>query len=139
MSKTTRTQGHALQVGVQRKLASSNWTNCRSMGLTCIPLVAETLGGLADDFISTIRDISRSIGLRSGADGDKITTKHLFGRVRIALWRGNTSMLIHRSPTPDTLRISFLTRLYFTHSFVLYPLVCTLLALNFPSHKKRRA
>ncbi len=53
MSEAARTQGHALQVGVQRKLAS-NLPNCRSMGLTCIPLVAETLGGLADDFISTI-------------------------------------------------------------------------------------
>ncbi len=95
MSEAAWTQGHALQVGVQRKLAS-NLPNCR---LTCIPLVAETLGGLAEDFISTIRDIGRSIGLRSGADGDKTTTKHLFGRVSIALWRGNASMLIHRSPT----------------------------------------
>ncbi len=96
LSEAAWIQGHALQVGVQRKLAS-NLPNCRSMGLTCIPLVAETLGGLADDFVSTIRDIGRSIGLRSGADGDKITTKHLFGRVSIALWRGNASMLIHRS------------------------------------------
>ena len=62
-------------------------------------LVAETLGGLADDFISTIRDIGRSIGLRSGADQDIVTTKHLFGRVSIARWQGNASMLIHRSPT----------------------------------------
>ncbi len=44
--QSARTQGHALQVGVQRKLAS----NLRSMGLTCIPLVAETLGGLAEDY-----------------------------------------------------------------------------------------
>ncbi len=99
LSEAARTQGHALQVGVQCKLAS-NLPNCRSMpmGLTCIPLVAETLGGLAEDFISTIRDIGRSIGLRSGAE-DKTTTKHLFGSVSIALWRGNASMLIHRSPT----------------------------------------
>ncbi len=47
LSEAARTQGHALQVGVQRKLAS-NLPNCRSMGLTCIPLVAETLGGLAE-------------------------------------------------------------------------------------------
>ncbi len=40
LSEAARTQGHALQVGVQRKLAS-NLPNCRSMGLTCIPLVAE--------------------------------------------------------------------------------------------------
>ncbi len=98
LSEAARTQGHALQVGVQHKLAS-NLPSCRSMGLTCIPLVAETLGGLDEDFVSTIRDISRSICLRSGADRDIVTTKHLFGRVSIALWRGNTTMLIHRSPT----------------------------------------
>ena len=61
-------------------------------------LVAETLGGLADDFVSTIWDIGRSIGLRSGADGDKVTTKYRVSII-IALWRGNASMLIHRSPT----------------------------------------
>ncbi len=58
------------------KLAS-DLPSCRSVGLTCIPLVAETLGGLADDFVSTIRDIGQSIGVRSGAD------RHLFGRVSI--------------------------------------------------------
>ena len=98
LSEAARTQGHALQVGVQRKLAS-NLPSCRSVGMTCIPLVAETLGGLAEDFISTIRDIGRSICLRSGADRHSVTIKHLFERVSIALWRGNASMLIYRSPT----------------------------------------
>ena len=37
--------GHALQVGVQRKL-SSHLSNCRSAGLEFIPLVFETLGFL---------------------------------------------------------------------------------------------
>ncbi len=60
LSEAARTQGHALQVGVQRKLAS-NLPNCRSMGLTCIPLVAETLGGLADDFVSTMHPGYRPI------------------------------------------------------------------------------
>ena len=97
LSEAARIQGHALPVGVQRKLAS-NLLSCRSVGLTCILLVAETLGGLAEDFVSTIQDIGRSIYLHSGADRD-IVTKHLFGRVSIALWRGNATMLIHRSPT----------------------------------------
>ncbi len=61
--EAARTQGHTLQVGVQRKLAS-NLPSCRSsVGLTCIALVAETLGGLAEDFVSTIRDIGQSICL----------------------------------------------------------------------------
>ena len=98
LSEAARTQGHALPVGVQRKLAS-NLPSCRSVGLNCILLVAETLGGLAEDFVSTIQDIGRSIYRRSGADRDIVTTKHLFGRVSIALWRGNATMLIHMSPT----------------------------------------
>ncbi len=102
LSVAAHTQGHALQVGVQHKLAS-NLQSCRNAGLTCVPLVAETLGGLAKDFISTIQVIGRSIRLRSGADRDTDTTKHLFGRVSLALWRGSicacASMLIHRAPT----------------------------------------
>ncbi len=36
LSEAAHVQGHALQVGVQRKLAS-NLPNCRAAGLTCIP------------------------------------------------------------------------------------------------------
>ncbi len=67
LSEAAQTQGHALQVGVQRKLAS-NLQYCRDAGLSCVPLVAETLGGLAEDFISPVQVIGRSICLRSGAD-----------------------------------------------------------------------
>ena len=50
LSEAAFSQGHALQVGVQRKLAA-NLPNCRSSGLDCIPLVAETLGSLAEDLL----------------------------------------------------------------------------------------
>ena len=40
------TPGHALQVGVQRKLAS-HLSACHSAGVDFIPIVAEALGGLA--------------------------------------------------------------------------------------------
>ena len=45
------TSGHALQVGVQRKLAS-HLSACRSAGVNFIPIVTEVLGGLAEDTIS---------------------------------------------------------------------------------------
>ena len=103
VSEAAFSQGHALQVGVQRKLAA-NLPNCRSSGLDCIPLVAETLGGLAEDFIATIKAIGRSLRLRSGSDRESDPTRHLFGRISLALWRGNALMFIHRSPTiPSTL------------------------------------
>ena len=42
---------HALQVGVQHKLAS-NLSACHKSGIELVPLVAETLGGLAEEAIS---------------------------------------------------------------------------------------
>ena len=44
LSEASVTPGHALQVGVQRKL-TSNLPACREAGVECIPIVAETLGG----------------------------------------------------------------------------------------------
>ena len=88
-------QGHALDVGVRRKL-TSNLSTCRSAGVECIPMVAETLGGLASDCISTIREIGSAIQARSGS---LEATNQLFGRFSIALWRGNAVMWLHRQPT----------------------------------------
>ena len=53
------TPGHALQAGVQRKLAS-NLSACRATGTDFIPLVAETFGGLAEDTVSTVSAIARA-------------------------------------------------------------------------------
>ena len=90
--------GHALNVGVQRKL-SSNLSACRSSGIDFVPVVAETLGGLAEDAITIISAIGRAVSDRVSSDDHAATTKHLFRRVAIALWRGNASMWLHRHPT----------------------------------------
>ena len=50
LGEAATTPGHALQVGVQRKL-SSHLSHCWSVELEFIPLVIETLGGLAEDSI----------------------------------------------------------------------------------------
>ena len=98
VAEAARTPGHALQVGVQRKLAS-NLSACRSSGTDFVPLVAETLGGLAEDTISTITFISRAIADRSSSPDPATTSRHLFGRLAITLWRGNAALWLHRSPT----------------------------------------
>ena len=98
LAKAASTPGHALQVGTRHKLAS-NLSACRAVGAECIPLVAETLGGLSKDSIHTIRAIGRDIGLRLSSPNPSISSKHLFGRVAIALWRGNASLWLHRHPT----------------------------------------
>ena len=75
LAKAASTPGHALQVGTRRKFAS-NLSACRAMGAECIPLVAETLGGLSEDSIHTIRAIGRDIGLRLSSPNPSIS-KHL--------------------------------------------------------------
>ena len=64
LAEAASTPGHALQVGTRRKL-SSNLSACRDAGAECIPIVAETLGGLSEDSIHTVRAIGRAIGLRN--------------------------------------------------------------------------
>ena len=98
IAQAAQTPGHALQVGVKRKL-TSNLSACRSSGTDFVPLVAETLGGLAEDTISTIQNISRAFDIRCGTTDSSPTSGHLFGRLAIALWRGNASLWLHRLPT----------------------------------------
>lgn len=52
----------------------------------------------APDFIYTIHTIGQSMGLQSSLGDSMDTTKHLFGRVSIALWQGNANMWLHRQP-----------------------------------------
>ena len=97
IAEASHTPGHGLQVGVHRKLAS-NLSACRSTGTDFIPLVAETLDGLAEDTIHTVRSISHAIADRAGSPDPVITSRHLFGGLAIALWRGNASLWLHRHP-----------------------------------------
>ena len=80
LSEASVTPGHALQVGVQRKL-TSNLPACREAGVECIPIVAETLGGLAEDAIFTVRSLGREIAERDGSMDPLSTTRH-FPEVR---------------------------------------------------------
>ena len=89
------TPGHALEVGTRRKL-TSHLAACRSVGLMFIPLVTETLGGLSRDTIDTIRFLGQAIGRRTGATNP---AKHIFQSLAIALWRGNSTMWLHRDQT----------------------------------------
>ena len=57
------TPGHTLQVGVCCKL-TFHLSSCCSVGVEFIPLVAETLGDLAEDAITTIRAIGYAVGQR---------------------------------------------------------------------------
>ena len=98
VAEASFTPGHALQVSVQRKLAS-NLPACRASGLHFVPLVSESLGGLAEDTISLIRYLGQAISGRCGTSDQGTITKQLFSRVAIALWRGNATLWLHRTPS----------------------------------------
>ena len=84
-----------MQVGVQRKL-TSHLAGCRSAGVEFIPIVAETLGVLAEDTIHVIRSFGEAIAQRVGPQDSTNCTKHLFHCVATALWRGNSTLWMHR-------------------------------------------
>ena len=79
------TPGHALEVGVQRKLAT-HLPACRSTSVDFLPIVAETLGGLGQDTIDLVRFVGVSIAQRSSCHGVSSPTNQLFHRIAIALW-----------------------------------------------------
>ena len=90
--------GHALSVGIRRKL-TSNLPSCQAAGVDFLPIVVETLGGWCPDAIATIRSIGRASGQPLNSTDPIDMTKHLFGRLAIALWRGNAGLWMHRYPS----------------------------------------
>ena len=89
-------QGHALSVGEERKLAA-HAAPCRSVGVTFIPLIVESLGGWSPRAVDVIKNIGRLQGQRLGTPPADSTT-HLFQRLAICLWRGNASLWVRRIP-----------------------------------------
>ena len=87
------TPGYALRVGEERKMIAHAGA-CRAGGVTFIPLVMESLGGWSEEAIQTIKSIGRLQGQRLGIPPPE-TTRHLFQRLAISLWKGNAS---HNQP-----------------------------------------
>ena len=58
-------QGHALRVGEERKIAA-HAEACRTVGVSFVPLVVESLGGWSDEASDTIANIGRLLGQRLG-------------------------------------------------------------------------
>ena len=82
------TPGHALRVGVQRKLMA-HLSDCRAAGMDFVPIVVETLGGLSEDTISTVR---KAISKHASPDDPSTSTGQLFHRLAISSWRGNARL-----------------------------------------------
>ena len=67
------------------------------LGFVFVPL-AETLGGWCQEAITTFRDRGRIQGHRLDIPTSECTL-HLFQRLSISLWKGNSSLWIRRQPT----------------------------------------
>ena len=91
------TSGHALAVGENRKMAM-HASPCQAVGVSFVPLVFESLGGLSDLAAKTVSSIGRLLGQRLGILPSE-SVRHLFQRCSISLWRGNASLWLHRYPT----------------------------------------
>ena len=92
------TQDHALLVAEARKF-SAHGMQCQSAGITFIPCAIETVGGMSILAAETIANIGRLLGQRLGLPPHE-STRHLFQRLSISLWRGNAALWIHRSLAP---------------------------------------
>ena len=90
------TPGYALAVGEERKRAS-HAEACRSVGVSFIPLVVESLGGWSEEAVDTISSIGRLLGQRLGIPPSE-SVRHLFQRCAISLWRGNAPLWIRCYP-----------------------------------------
>ena len=90
-------QGHALLVAEERKFAAHGLA-CQAIGISFIPLAIESLGGLSVTASDTISSIGRLMGQRLGIPPAD-STRHLFQRMAICLWRGNATAWINRSPS----------------------------------------
>ena len=107
LADAASTQVHTLSVGVHRKL-TSNLPACRAAGVDFFPIVVETLGGWCPDAVATICSIGRALGQRLNSTDPYDMTKHLFGRLAIALWRVNAGLWLHRHPSlPSTIEWRF--------------------------------
>ena len=85
MTGAASVQGHALQVGEDRKMhMAAHADACRAVGVVFVPLVMETLGGWCDEAIWTIRRIGRQQGQHLGIPPAE-STRHLFQRLA-TLW-----------------------------------------------------
>ena len=98
VQEAAHTPGHALQVGIQRKL-TAHLSACRAVGVEFVPIVAKTLGGLAEDSIATVRALGKAIAQRTDPENYPSCTRQLYHRLGIALWRGNARLLLHRQPS----------------------------------------
>ena len=127
-------QGHALSVCEERKMAT-HAAPCRAVGVSFIPLAFESLGGVSELAIRTIRRIGQYLGQRLGVS-PSISTRQFSRGVQCAfgeVMRPFGSTASHLSPLMLTvLNFCFLFFLFFL-LFIYHFSLFSVLFINFIS------
>ena len=91
--------GHPRRVNPSRTMGinAAHAEECRSIGISFVPMVVESLGGWSESAIHTITAIGRLQGQRLGIPPAECT-RHLFQRLAISLWKGNANLWLRRLP-----------------------------------------
>ena len=79
---------------------------CDAQRISFIPLPVETFGGWHGEAIRQIGRLGRELARSAPGAQQKLTSKHLFQRLSLALQKGNAALLLSRSTdihTPDLL------------------------------------
>ena len=66
-------------------------------GVTFVPIVMETLGGMSALTVDTLASLGRLLGQRLGVNTSD-SVPHLLQRCSISVWRGNAALWLRRSP-----------------------------------------
>ena len=72
--------------------------NCDREGIKFFPVVVEVLGGWHEDAACVITRLARQLASHTGKEADE-QIKYLFQRMGILLMRGNSALILNRTPT----------------------------------------
>ena len=75
---------------------------CRQQGLAFVSFALEALGGFHSVAVRQVKMLGAALARQKGQEESE-TTRHLFQRVSLTLARGNSSLLVSRSPEDDFL------------------------------------
>ena len=89
--------GHALSYAHDRKMRGA-WEDCRRAGISFIPIVFESLGGVHPKAEAELRKLASAMASRSGQEEEE-ASRHSFNRMSILLMKSNATILSNRIPS----------------------------------------
>ena len=95
--------GYALDLRYRQKW-SKHGEACRAQGIKFIPLPVETFGSWSEDATSVIGRLGKDLARATNQDESEVS-RHLFGRLSILLMKGNSTLILNRTPALTDARI----------------------------------